>query len=368
MTKKLTIGYVLDDTLDKSDGVQQAVLAIGEYMRSHGHEVHYIVPYTERTDIANVHSVARVVSLKFNGNSIRTPIWSSKKRIKQLYIDTKFDVLHVQMPYSPVMAARVVKAAPDSTRVVGTFHILPYNWFSKIGTRMLGKLLHKNKKRISQALAVSEPALTFMRKDFGLDGRVLGNPIDYSFFHQFKNSARQQAPKRIVFVGRFDERKGVKQLVEAYEKLNHDDPTIQLVMCGKGPLLQQLQSYAETKKLNIDFKGFVSEEEKARQLASADVAVFPSTGGESFGIVLTEAMAAGATITIGGNNAGYASVLKPWEETLFDPNDVDAFVTKLKECLALLPRFQQITREQHEYVKQFDIVRVADYLLTQVYN
>ena len=74
---KLCIGYLLDDTLDKPDGVQQYVLAVGEYFRAKGHDVHYLVADTHRTDIKNVHSLGRFVSLKFNGNSVRTPLPAS---------------------------------------------------------------------------------------------------------------------------------------------------------------------------------------------------------------------------------------------------------------------------------------------------
>lgn len=366
MSKKLTIGYVLDDTLDKSDGVQQAVIAIGEKMRSLGHDVHYIVPYTERTDLTNIHAVAKVIALKFNGNSIRTPIWSSGREIKRLFSEIPFDVLHVMMPYSPVMAARVIHTAPRNVRIVGTFHILPYNHLSKYGTRVLGWVLTRNKRRIMKAVAVSKPALEFMRQDFGLDGTVLANPVDYSFFHSFSKKHTKADNKKIVFVGRFEERKGVRQLLLAYEKMLQDTHA-ELIMCGRGPLLDEMKTYADKKSLPVSFKGFVSEEEKAQYLARADVAVFPSTGGESFGIVLTEAMAAGVKLTIGGNNAGYASVLEPWQEALFNPDDIHAFATKLTDALNFSDRYRAISKEQHEYVKQFDIESIAHILLTDIY-
>ncbi|MFZ1683909.1 MAG: glycosyltransferase family 4 protein, partial [Candidatus Zixiibacteriota bacterium] len=297
----MTIGYVLDDTLDKSDGVQQAMIAIAEKMRSLGHDVHYIVPSCERTDLSQVHRVGRVISLKFNGNSVRTPIWSSRKKIKQLFNDYNFDVIHVQMPYSPIMASKVIMLAPKNTLVIGTFHILPYNFLSSFGTKLIGIFMRRSLNRFDKMFAVSRPALEFMKNSFKVDGSIMPNPINYDYFHRFSFGQKDKTKTRIVFVGRFDERKGVKQLVSAYEMIQNKD-NVELIMCGKGPLWDSIKSKVENQKLNVQMPGFVSEEEKARYLASANIAVLPSTSGEAFGIVLTEAMSAGAEITIGGNN------------------------------------------------------------------
>lgn len=364
----MTIGYVLDDTLDKADGVQQAVISIGEHMRSQGHDVHYIVPETSRTDMQNIHSIAKVINLKFNGNSTRTPLPARRKTIKQLFDDIDFDVLHVQMPYSPFLASRVIKLAKPGVTIVGTFHILPYNFMAKIGTRLLGAWLFKNKYMIDKYYAVSEPALEFMKKSFKVDGKVLPNPVNYNFYHKYSTTKRDPNKKKLVFVGRFDERKGVKQLVSAYERL---DPEIrektELTMCGKGPLRNKLMISSNAKNLDIAFPGFVTDEEKAKLLAEADVAVFPSIGGESFGIVLTEAMAAGAGITLGGSNPGYSSVMQNWPETLFRPLKTNEFTEKLAQFLTDDKKRLEIGKKQHIEVKRYNIEEVAKTLLEEAY-
>ena len=357
----MTIAYALDDTLDKPDGVQQAMIAIAEKMRQLGHDVHYIVPFTERSDLKNVHSVARVLSMKFNGNSIRTPIWSSRKKIKKLFADYKFDVIHVQMPYSPVMSSKVILSAPKTTKVIGTFHILPYSRTASIGTRLIGIFMRRSLRRFDKLYAVSAPALEFMQKSFKVNGSVLANPINYDYFHKYSHKQTNNAKTQIVFLGRFDERKGVKQLINAYEKLPNTQ-NIELIMCGKGPLWDSLKEKVDTQKLNVLMPGFVSEEEKAQYLSSADIAVFPSTSGESFGIVLTEAMASGAGVTIGGNNPGYSSVLEPWPETLFDPNNQQAFTQKIHEFIINTELRLSIGFKQHEAVKQYDIMHICEEL------
>ena len=362
----MVIGYVLDDTLDKTDGVQQAMIVIAERMRNLGHEVHYIVPYTERKDLQNVHSVAKVMSIKFNGNSTRTPISSSKRQLKKLLREVKFNVLHVQMPYSPIMSAKLIKMAPKSVKIIGTFHILPYNNIAKMGTKLLGSYLWRNKKRFNMVFAVSRPALEFMKKDFGMTGTVMPNPVDYKYYNSFAGESLEILKTRIVFVGRFDARKGVRQLVNAYAKLPNKGE-VELIMCGKGPLLQDLQEYSNINKLNIIFPGFVDNESKAKYLSSADIAVFPSTAGESFGIVLVEAMSAGAGVTLGGNNPGYASVLEEFDKTLFDPNNVQEFTTKLKEFIDDAELRRKIGSKQHEAVVKYDVDVVVDRLIKEAY-
>jgi phosphatidylinositol alpha-mannosyltransferase len=136
----------------------------------------------------------------------------------------------------------------------------------------------------------------------------------------------------------------------------------ELVMCGKGPLWGEITSDPKYKIPNINFPGFVTEEQKAKYLASADIAVFPSTGGESFGIVLTEAMSAGAGVTLGGNNPGYSSVLGDWPETLFDPDNIEEFARTLDRFLNSVSLRDRVGSLQHKAVVKYDIARICEQL------
>jgi phosphatidyl-myo-inositol alpha-mannosyltransferase len=362
MSKILTIGLLLDDTLDRADGVQQAVLTIGAELSKRGHLVHYIVPETKRNDLPNIHSVGKFINLKFNGNSVRTPLPASTTKINELFNNISFDVLHVQMPYSPFLSAKVLKRASNNVRKVGTFHILPYNKLSLYGTKFLGIVMQKSINSIHTAFTVSKPANKFMQKSFGIKGIVVPNPVDYSFFSSFKKSNKQK--KQIVFVGRFEQRKGVLELINAYAML---DTTVrkqtELIMCGMGPLLEEAKKLNRELGLSITFPGFVSDSEKAQNLANADIAVFPSISGESFGIVLAEAMSAGAGVTIGGDNPGYKSVLGDWPDTLFKPTDIEKFSSKLSYFIQNDKERYEIGVSQHSNVKKYDTKHVVDTLL-----
>ncbi len=359
----MVIGLVLDDTLDRADGVQQAVIAIGEELRKRKHDVHYIVAETERDDLKNIHSVSKFVSVKFNGNSVRTPLPAQKAKLAELYGKIDFDVLHVMMPFSPLLAGRVVATAPKLTKVVGTFHILPYNIIATGGTKLLGKVTKQTIERMKRCFAVSAPAKKFMDEAFGTFNKsaVLPNPVDYHYFHSFKKQPSDKT--QIVYVGRFEERKGVKQLVEAYAELPESMRLhSELTMIGKGPLDEYVRLRAEQLGIDIRLPGFVSQEEKAQTLANADIAVFPAISGESFGIVLTEAMSAGAGVTLGGSNPGYASVLEPWPETLFDPKNTKELTDVLAKMIRDPQLREKIGSKQHEAVKQYDINVVVDHL------
>jgi len=361
----MVVGFVLDDTLDVSDGVQQAVLTTGAEMTRRGHDVHYIVAETITHDDLQTHSVAQFIKMKFNGNSVRTPKPASKKMIIKLFQKVQFDALYVQMPFSPFLSGRVVALAPQDVKIFGTFHILPYSKVSYVGTRMLGIISYASLKRFDGFFAVSKPALTFMQSVFKVSGSVLPNPIDYQKYHAQPGTHRSDK-KSVVFVGRFDERKGALQLVHAISLLSEKHrKTVSFVMCGKGPLLLQAQSLAQEKSLPIEFPGFVSDKQKIGYLAVATIAIFPSISGESFGIVLAEAMAAGAGITLGGNNPGYASVLGQWQDSLLDASDPQLIATRLDHFLSDADARKQIGAEQHEHVKEYNVKRVVDVLETK---
>src|SRR5690606_26096311 len=179
------------------------------------------------------------------------------------------------------------------------------------------------------------PAVHFARRYYGITADYLPNPIDVAQFRTGRRLGKFDRRKlNIVFLGRLVRRKGSLELIDAYNHLSEDlAKRTRLIVCGKGPLKQKANQRVRTDR-DVAFAGFVPEKDKPDYLASADIAVFPSTGGESFGIVLVEAMAAGSRVVIGGNNPGYKSVLGSQPYLLFDPRDRDAFVEQLETFIA----------------------------------
>lgn len=350
----MKIGLVFDDSLDKTDGVAQYVLTLGGWLQSKGHEVHYLVGETKRTDLSNLHSLSRNITIRFNQNKVRTPLPASKAKIKKLLHDVSFDVLHVQMPHSPFMAARVASAAGPKTAVVGTFHIMPASTLVHAGTKALGLWLARNLRRFSAFISVSVVAQKFARQTFGIESEVIPNTAPLERFFGAKPFAVDKKTRNVVFLGRLVERKGCQHLLAAVAKLHRDGAwpsDAKVIICGGGPLQLKLTQFVHEAGLTdvVDFKGFVSEEDKPRFLAAADVAVFPSTGGESFGIVLIEAMAASRGMVLAGDNPGYASVLGHHPESLFNPRDAD----KLAELLLAALTNEQARTKAREWQKRY---------------
>ncbi len=353
----LRVGIVFDDTLDRPDGVQQYIRLLGRWLADQGHAVYYLVGQTKRTDIPNVHSLSKTAKVSFNGNQLAIPLPASKAKIRALLDELKLDVLHVQMPYSPLMAGKVIACARTET-LVGTFHILPYGLASNTGTKLLGSVQRKNIRKFDKITATSKPAADFALSAYGANAVVVPNPVDVQAFRPTKARTTYAANVQITFLGRLVERKGAMQLLEAVRELKYQGVNgIKVRIGGNGPLLPKLTRYVAKHNLQdiVKFDGFITESVKPGYLAKADLTVFPAMSGESFGIVLTEAMAAGAGVVVGGDNPGYRSVLSQWPGCLVQSRDTQSFAESLKHLIHDIDERKRIHAEQQESVNQYDI-------------
>ena len=365
--QKLKIAFVLDDGLDKPDGVQQYILILGDYLTRLGHDIHYLVGETNRKDIPGIHSMSRNMKVKFNGNHMSMPLPTSTEKIKKLLAKEKFDVLHIQAPYSPFMGHKVIKNAPKGTVIVSTFHIAPNSGIVNIGTKLLGLWLHSSLEKVDAMLSVSSAAQEFSKTTFGYDSEIVPNPVNHVAFSKAKPLKKYSDNKlTILYLGRMVPRKGALILLEAIKNLQGKElPPYRVVMCGKGPLMPQVEAYIKKNNLEaiVELAGFVTEEDKPRYYASADISVFPSTGGESFGIVLTEAMSSGKAVVLGGDNVGYRSVLEPQPTLLFDTSSSKSLSKLLELYLTDSEQRKMMADWGGEYSKTFDVKVVADRLL-----
>lgn len=356
-SRSLKIGFVYDDSLDSDDGVAQYVKRLGGWLENQGHEVSYLVGETKITSWGKgrVYSLAQNLTVRWGGNRLSIPIASRAKDITKALSAGNFDVLHVQFPFSPFMAQRVINRANGQTAVVGTIHVPSVSSLSNFGSKLLRLIYGRSLRRFNRFISVSKVAQDYAKKNFNLESEILPNTVDIKRFRSPK--PKRAKNKKIVFLGRLTARKGCLYLIKAFSQLAAGREDLELIIAGDGPHRQRLEDYVRRLRLSdkVNFLGHVPEDQKPKLLSSADIAVFPSLYGESFGIVLIEAMAAGAGVVIGGNNPGYASVLGEQPKLLVNPKDTAEFASRLAHFLDNPSETSKAHSWQQLAVEQYDI-------------
>ena len=295
--KKLRIGMVCPYGWDIPGGVQIHVRELAEHFVAEGHHVSVIAPVSDDDSITDpwLVSAGRPVPIPFNGSVARVlfgPIAAS--RVRQWIAQGEFDVLHMHEPGIPSLSLLACWAAEGA--MVGTFHASTPKLRA---IASVGPLIEPMIEKLSARIAVSEMAQATLKNLYGTEAVVIPNGIDYSRFTSLSTEERRAkgAKLRIGFLGRFEEaRKGLPLLLEALPKILKAIPNVELVVAGPGDQSKILERLDTHTAKQIRFLGRLSEEEKVDFLSSLDLYVAPNTGGESFGIILAEAMASGVPV------------------------------------------------------------------------
>lgn len=320
----MRIGMVCPYSLTIPGGVQMQVLGLARSLRTLGHSVQILAPCDGPPPETAITPLGKSIPFATNGSVAPiAPDPTAALRTIRALRNEKFDVLHLHEPFvpGPTLTALYVADIP----IVGTFHRAG----ASRAYSMLAPISRRLAKRIDRPVAVSEDARATAIDGVGADCpfTVLFNGIDVERFA--RAAATPASGKTIVFVGRHEQRKGLAVLLEARHALA-DDVTIWVA--GQGPETERLQ--AETAgDARIHWLGRISDDELASRLAGADVFCAPSLHGESFGVVLLEAMAAGTAI-VASELPGYRAVAKPGEHAVMVPiGDAEALGKALNELL-----------------------------------
>ncbi len=314
----MKIGLVTPYIYPLPGGVNQHVRYLYENLRLRGHDVRIISSShgLQRASEGDVIRIGRGFSMPANG-SVGT-ITVSPRFLSQVHdvLDREqFDVLHFHEPFVPFLSL-VVLGLSNSVNVA-TFHA--FGGFSpayQIGSR----LMRPSIGRIHGRIAVSAVARHFVERFFPGDYKVIPNGVDVGRFARAVPIARwQDGTKNILFVGRFESRKGLLDLLKAYRVLRQTGRDCRLLVAGGGPQEKEARRYLMTRKMGgVEFLGRVSDDERDALFKTADVYCSPATGRESFGIVLLEAMAAGTAI-VASDIHGYKGVVRRGREGLLVP-------------------------------------------------
>jgi len=328
--------------------------------------VSYLVGETKLQQWAGgkVYSLSKNIKVKFNGNRLSMPIYSSRRRLNSVLGEVNPDIVHVMVPYSPLMAQRVIAAAHRrGTAIIGSFHILPAGWLSSVGNYLLGLIQFVSLKKIDEFSATSQNAGQFAAKTMRIKSSVVPNMVDVAAF----SAGRQvnKVPGQIVFLGRLVGRKGCAQLIKAFALVAKNNPDVRLVIAGDGPDRQKLERLA--KKLGqedkIKFLGFISEADKPKILGRAQITCFPALYGESFGLVLVEAMAAGGGVIIAGDNPGYRCVMGERPLQLVRAKDATKLADTINLFLADKEKAREALNWQMAEAGKYDVNVVGKQLL-----
>lgn len=362
----LTIGFVFDDTLDALDGVQQHIITIGTELVRRGNDVHYLVGETHHSPVPQTVSLARNVMVSFNGNRMRIPLPVRKREIRAALAHNNYDILHIQAPYSPLFGGRVLECAPQSTGVVATYHIAPIDRRARYGGRALGLVNAHSHRRVDEVIAVSQVAAQYAQFTSHTHGTIIANPVNVEKFATAAHRAtRDAAYPHIVFLGRLVPRKGAQLLLDALDYGERHGmfpmPGLHVTIAGDGPLMDDCVQRAARLRTPVQFVGTV-DEGKADLLASADVAVFPAIGGETFGIVLPEAIASGAGVTLAGDNPGYRWTMRGDEDALFSvgPDHARVLAERITRALTDAPWARRLHAREEALLDRYNVQAVTD--------
>jgi len=355
------IGIVCPYGWDTPGGVQAHIADLATYLISQGHYVSVLAPTSDEENLPDyVVSAGKPISIPYNGAVARIlfgPI--AFARVRNWIAQGEFDLLHLHEPAIPSIALLACFAAEGP--LVGTFHASAKRQKAIFA---IGPILEPVIEKLTARIAVSEAARETLTEHLETDAVVVPNGI-YARRLALGKLNDQWSGNSIGFIGRFQEpRKGLMVLVEALPAIIREVPDVRIVVAGPGDSAEFLESVPPYLRNRFSFLGRISEEEKADFLHSIGVYVAPNTGGESFGIILAEALAAGAAVVASDIPAFQALLGNGKYGELFTSEDPSSLAQSISTLLKDAGRRNQLKSDGKVYAQYFDWDEVA----TRIYD
>lgn len=357
----MRIGMVCPYSFDVPGGVQAHVLQLAEVLRARGHDVSVLAPSSPHVLLPDwVVSGGKAIPIPYNGSVARLRFGPATHRmVKKWIAQGDFDVVHLHEPNAPSLSVLALMIAEGP--IVATFHTSTTKSFA-LGV-FQGILRPWNEKIVGR-IAVSDLARRWQMEALGSDAVEIPNGVDVASFAAAPLLAGYPRPgKTVLFLGRFDEpRKGMAVLLDALPTLVQQFADIEILIVGRGDE-GDLREEAGELAGHLRFLGQADDAEKASALRSADVYCAPNTGGESFGIVLVEAMAA-ATPVVASDLDAFRRVLEDGAAGLLVPvEDPAALAAALIAVLGDAPRRAHYVEAATAAVQRYDWSVVADEIM-----
>ena len=298
-------------------GVTAHVAQLARSLGRSGHEIQVLAPHSPSRDFQDSDLLVpfgRSVPLPSGGSTARVTLsWWLYPKIRALLKKEQFDIIHLHEPMVPILPLCVLEFSKSVN--VGTFHA---SYSRQHLYRAFQPIIKRWQKRLHGSIAVSPAARRYVNNTFPGEYEIIPNGIDYKHFSA--NVAPlpqyQDGKLNILFVGRLEKRKGLRYLLEAYSKLKWEMPNTRLIVVGPGnPDKESYRILSSHGLRDVEFAGRVSYDELPRYYATADIFCSPATGGESFGIVLLEAMSAGKPV-VASDIEGFRGIMTDGEQGL----------------------------------------------------
>jgi phosphatidylinositol alpha-mannosyltransferase len=352
------IGIVCPYTWDVPGGVQAHIRDLAEALIADGHDVSVITPAADDAPLPSyVTSAGRAVPVPYNGSVARLAFgFLSANRVRKWIREGRFDVLHVHEPAVPSLGVLACWVARGP--MVATFHA---SYERSRAMSVAAPMLQSALEKINARIAVSDAARRTLVEHLGGDAVLIPNGVTVSRYAESTPLPGWGPDGDVIgFLGRMDEpRKGLPVLLEAFSLLAPERAGLRLLIAGPGDHDDVLDRVPKQYRDRIGLLGMVSEADKVRAYHSVDVFCAPNLGGESFGIVLTEAMSAGAPIlasdipafrrVLGGGQAG----------ALFTTGDAAALAKEAARLLDDPGRRAKLSDEARHAVRKYDWSTVA---------
>lgn len=345
----MRVALVCPYSLTPPGGVQGQVLGLARALRSLGHPTRVLAPTDGPPPDAGVTPLGKSIPLSSNGSIAPiAPDPSCALRTIRALRDEDFDVVHLHEPLvpGPTLTTLLFTDAP----LVGTFH----RSGASSAYDLLRPVVRPLANRLDVRCAVSEDARTTAHDALGGDYELVFNGIEIERYA--KAPAVESDRPTVLFMGRHEPRKGLAVLLAAVEELPDQ---VRIVVGSDGPQTAELKA-AHGADRRIEWLGRVSDEEKATLLRSADVFCAPSVSGESFGVVLLEAMAA-STAIVASDLPGYRNVARPDEHAvLVEPGDATALAAAIRRVLGDGALRRRLVEAGEARAQEFSMDRLAE--------
>jgi phosphatidyl-myo-inositol alpha-mannosyltransferase len=369
----MKIGLVCPYNISRGGGVQECVFALQAELNRRGHQSKIITPLPrdfEGKQPENVIFIGSAAQVKSFHTTSQISVSVGLEAVDTMLFEEQFDVLHFHEPWVPFASRQILSRSASVN--IATFHAkLPETMMNRTIERVITPYTKSIMKDLHALTAVSESAAEYVHALTKKRVNIIPNGIDLKEYSSKdvrpgstlpRQSSNKSKPRKVIlYVGRLEKRKGLPYLLKAYRLLSEQHRNISLVIAGDGPDRLKLENWVQDNNLQrVKFKGYITAMEKRRLMRSSNLFCSPARYGESFGIVLLEAMASGL-VTVAGNNSGYTSVLKGRGAlSIINPKDTVEFSRRM-ELLLYDDGLASLWRQWADhYVKKFDYAVIVD--------